>query len=463
MARNRADRSRCGTGGGTSVPRLRHQLAVVGSILLVVLLAVVGASPAGAAPVGSEKAQVGADQAQAAKLQQQIAQDGATLQGLVTRYDQAVTQDASLQAQIVATQARVSSDRRATAAADARLRHLALDAYMGGTAGGTLPAWFATTNLTSLAVDHEYTDLAAGSLTAAVAAVEADQHRTLAAEAGLRAQEADARATAKLLVSQRQAAQSALDQQNARLAQVHGNVQALLASIAQQEQAQQLAAEQALAAKQAAAAAAARAAAAAAASAAAAAAQQSAAAGAFPAGGAPVGPSQPVAVAVHPAPGSYTNPLASVRALWPERIDQGVDYSGYGPIVALGDGTVLSTSNSGWPGGTFIAYRLSDGPAAGLVVYAAEDILPAVSVGEHVTAGTTLGTMYEGPDGIETGWANSSGDGVSMARQAGQFSGANSTAFGANFSQLLASLGAPPGKMQNNPPTGQLPPGWPTF
>jgi len=74
-----------------------------------------------------------------------------------------------------------------------------------------------------------------------------------------------------------------------------------------------------------------------------------------------------------------------------------------------------------------------------------------------------LGTMYEGPDGIETGWADPSGDGTSMANDAGQFSGANSTAFGANFSELLATLGAPPGIAQNDPATGSLPPGWPTW
>ena len=124
---------------------------------------------------------------------------------------------------------------------------------------------------------------------------------------------------------------------------------------------------------------------------------------------------------------------------------------------------VLSTDNSGWPGGTFISYRLTDGPADGLVVYAAEDIDPVVSVGQVVTASTELGTMYEGPDGIETGWADPSGDGVTMARDYGQFSGANSTAFGANFSDLLAALGAPPGVMQNNPPTGTLPPNWPQW
>ncbi|MGH9921042.1 MAG: hypothetical protein ACRD6W_19510 [Nitrososphaerales archaeon] len=171
----------------------------------------------------------------------------------------------------------------------------------------------------------------------------------------------------------------------------------------------------------------------------------------------------PVSFALSPTPGAYVNPLRSIGDLYPERVDQGVDYSGYGPVYAIGNGVVLSTTNSGWPGGTFIAYRLSDGPAGGLVVYAAEDIDPMVSVGQAVNSSTVLGTMYEGPDGIETGWADASGDGETMARDAGQFSGANSTAFGANFSQLLASVGAPPGVMQNEQATGVLPGNWPSW
>ncbi|HUI04098.1 MAG TPA: hypothetical protein VLZ77_11195, partial [Acidimicrobiales bacterium] len=171
----------------------------------------------------------------------------------------------------------------------------------------------------------------------------------------------------------------------------------------------------------------------------------------------------PVNVSFNPTPGTYSNPLRAIKGLTPERVDQGVDYSGFGLIYAIGDGVILSTVNSGWPGGTFISYRLTDGPAAGLVVYAAEDIDPMVGVGQSVTPGTALGAMYEGPDGIETGWADPSGDGVSMANDAGQFSGANSTAFGANFSQLLASVGAPPGVMQNNPATGVLPANWPSW
>jgi hypothetical protein len=151
-----------------------------------------------------------------------------------------------------------------------------------------------------------------------------------------------------------------------------------------------------------------------------------------------------------------------VSELSPERIDQGVDYSCFGPIYAIGYGTVLSTVNGGWPGGTYITYRLASGPATGLVVYAAEDIEPLVHVGENVTPETVLGTVYEGPDGIETGWADN-GTGDTMARDAGQFYGWNSTAFGANFSQLLVSLGAPGGIPQNNPATGVVPSDWPTW
>jgi len=151
-----------------------------------------------------------------------------------------------------------------------------------------------------------------------------------------------------------------------------------------------------------------------------------------------------------------------VSGLSPERIDQGVDYSGFGPIYAVGDGTVVSTYNGGWPGGTYIAYQLTDGPAAGLVVYAAEDITPDVQVGESVTSATVLGQVYEGPDGIETGWADGGALGETMAMSYGQFYGSNSTAFGSNFSQLLSSLGAPGGVLQNSP-TGSVPGNWPQW
>jgi hypothetical protein len=178
---------------------------------------------------------------------------------------------------------------------------------------------------------------------------------------------------------------------------------------------------------------------------------------------APPTTSPPTTLPAPPPPSGYANPLRSLAALYPERIDQGVDYSALGDIYPIGNGVVLNTVNGGWPNGTFITYQLQDGPAAGLIVYAAEDIQPLVQVGQEVTPSTPLGVVFEGGSGIETGWAAPPGNGYTMAAEAGQFDGSNSTAFGANFSQLLVSLGAPGGILQNNPPTGSLPAGWPTW
>ena len=113
----------------------------------------------------------------------------------------------------------------------------------------------------------------------------------------------------------------------------------------------------------------------------------------------------------------YLNPLRNVSGLVPERIDQGVDFSGSGPVYALGDGIVTNATayNGGWGGG-WITYQLSDGPDAGLVVYLAENVTPTCVVGERVTPSTEIGDMFEGGDGIETGWAQATG--VSAESQA---------------------------------------------
>src|SRR5258708_10547615 len=98
----------------------------------------------------------------------------------------------------------------------------------------------------------------------------------------------------------------------------------------------------------------------------------------------------------------YANPLRAVQGLTAERIDQGVDYSGSGDIYALGPGTIENVYNAGWPGGAFISERLSGGPYAGLYSYAAENISPAVAVGQPVDDATVIGRVT---GGIETGWA----------------------------------------------------------
>ena len=98
---------------------------------------------------------------------------------------------------------------------------------------------------------------------------------------------------------------------------------------------------------------------------------------------------QVVSVGIAVAP-IYLNPLRNVSGLVPERIDQGVDFSGSGPVYALGNAVVLAANGAdgGWPGGGWITYQLTDGPDAGLVVYLAEDVTPTVVTGQHVSPST---------------------------------------------------------------------------
>lgn len=160
--------------------------------------------------------------------------------------------------------------------------------------------------------------------------------------------------------------------------------------------------------------------------------------------------------------GGYLNPLRQVAALVPQEIDQGVDYCGSGPVFALGDGVVENVYASDWPSGVFIAYRLTDGPAKGLVVYVAENVTPQVSVGERVTPLSVIGILHDAKTCMETGWADASAPNGHVAGHLA-FNGKNSTAFGLNFSALLQTLGARPGLPQHYGPPGAIPSSWPMW
>jgi len=165
--------------------------------------------------------------------------------------------------------------------------------------------------------------------------------------------------------------------------------------------------------------------------------------------------------------GGYQDPFRAVSNLVPERVDQGVDYAGSGPLYAIGDGVVLNTTNSGWPGGAFISYQLDDGPATGDIVYVAENVIPRVKIGQEVSASTVLGTLVDAYPDLEIGWAAPPGNGLTEARSYGEWSTYDDqhslpSAFGENFSQLLASIGAPPG-VNFGAVQGTLPLGWPTW
>ncbi len=167
-----------------------------------------------------------------------------------------------------------------------------------------------------------------------------------------------------------------------------------------------------------------------------------------------------------PLPPVYLDPLRAITGLLPQRIDMGADFGGTGPIYAIGDAVITNATGAspGWPGGGWITYQLTDGPAAGLQVYVAEDVTPTVQAGEHVSSSTVIAQMYNGGAGIETGWAMP--DGTSAESQlpvAGGISGAGPfpTAVGVNFDNLLIALGVPPANNAGQAPYGVLPANYP--
>ena len=164
----------------------------------------------------------------------------------------------------------------------------------------------------------------------------------------------------------------------------------------------------------------------------------------------------------------YLNPLRKISGLMVERIDMGADFGGSGPVYAIGDGVITNATadSPGWPGGGWITYQLTDGPAKGLVVYLAEDVTPTVQVGQHVTPNTVIANMYNGSAGIETGWAMSDGSSAeSQLPAAGGISGGGPfpTAVGKNFAELLNALGVPLSPFNGTAATyGVVPAGYPS-
>jgi hypothetical protein len=168
----------------------------------------------------------------------------------------------------------------------------------------------------------------------------------------------------------------------------------------------------------------------------------------------------------NPTTAAYRNPLRSVSGLIMERVDQGVDFGGAGPVYALGDAVITNAmaDNAGWPGGGWITYQLTNGPGKGLTVYLAEDVTPTVQVGQTVTSSTVIANMFNGGAGIETGWATSDGSTAeSQTPEAGGIDGNGPfpTVVGLNFEAVLESVGVPAAPNASEPGSGTLPPGYP--
>jgi hypothetical protein len=165
------------------------------------------------------------------------------------------------------------------------------------------------------------------------------------------------------------------------------------------------------------------------------------------------------------AAGRYVNPFSHASAVTAGRIDMGVDYSGHGQIVALGDAkiTYATAADSGWAycgGAGALTLDLTDGPDQGRLVYITEGLTPKVHSGDTVTAGQPIAT-FTGSDCLEIGWSSTSSGAVPEAAALGQQAtgpnedpGSNRTYCGNSMSQLLASAGAPGGLAEGRPVVG---------
>ena len=175
-----------------------------------------------------------------------------------------------------------------------------------------------------------------------------------------------------------------------------------------------------------------------------------------------------------PSPGGYVNPYAHTQALYPSRIDMGVDQNGTGEIDAFGPARITFAATGiggGWTCATSvnggIVYQLLNGPYAGKYIYVFEDVIPAVHVGQLVQAGQKIADFP--PHGCdEMGWAVPPGTtDQALAATLPGFSGDQSPqalAAGDSMSRLLKSVNGPPGLREGagaGVQAAAMPPGYP--
>ncbi len=422
----------------------------LGAIVVLIVLVVSGivAPSARAATVDSDRAQI-------AQIQRQITEKGAEIESLVRKASAANANLDALHGQIRHDEQQLAVDNRAERDALALVRQGAVRAYIGHANGASALSMFeGTSSITRVMSQDHYLNSVNAHWDDSITKLELAKSRTDDDRQQLLKQQDDARHVLDRLMRAQSDANAAITAENAMLTRVRSDLTSSLITQKHQKEAEaRRAADRAIAATLA---------------------RVTQKADAAPTDAAPTNAAQgrpapqpePATISLPPPQpvtgAGYANPLRSVGGLSPERIDSGVDYAGVGPVYAIGNGVVLNVYAADWPGGTFIAYQLSDGPAKGLVVFTAEDISPQVSVGSTVTANTVIGQMYGGPHGIEIGWADGSRIPNAMARSYGQYDGGNSTAFGYNFSRFLQALGAPGGILQSKP-TGTLPADWPQW
>lgn len=153
----------------------------------------------------------------------------------------------------------------------------------------------------------------------------------------------------------------------------------------------------------------------------------------------------------------YRNPFHASKGLVIGRVDMGVDYSGFGPICAIGKCLVIGDGGHGWPGGHYLLYKLLRGRHKGRYVYVAEAVTPCVHAGQIVRKGQAV--AYFSPDaapgkypGIETGWSTGTLNETLAAATEQPLPPNNSdTKAGRCFARFLRNIGAPAPPVDRGP------------
>jgi len=162
----------------------------------------------------------------------------------------------------------------------------------------------------------------------------------------------------------------------------------------------------------------------------------------------------------------YRNPFRRCVGLTAGRIDMGVDYSVTkdSPVFSIGYGYVVRfDTHASWPGGHYIAIKLTRGRAKGKVFYLAEHLSfpDRMGIRSRVTPRTRIATLHPGFPNCEIGWAK---DEIGFPPLAyGCYNEGDLTGAGLNFAHLLKATGAPMGLTEGRTLKCPLPFDWPTW
>ena len=182
---------------------VRGALATLAALTLALSAVVASSGPA--------TASVGSDQAQIAQLEQQIAAQGAHVESLVSHYNEVQARVGALDVQIAEDQSAVTADTHAERAAAAVLQRMAVDAYVSvGAQSPTLMLFANTGSVTTTLEEHAYLGVVNNKWNDALTALHLHQARTQEAQHSLRSEQANAKATLRLLAAAHDAATAAI-------------------------------------------------------------------------------------------------------------------------------------------------------------------------------------------------------------------------------------------------------------